>query len=262
MSLRRAALAALAELLADRDDLAVLGVEPALARYIGRAGDPQLLDIPAGPTRAAIGAGLAFGGRRVVTLAHEEALADGLLPAAPQVLLTTSLTAARRWWAAGARVLRPVTGADVASLLGSALAADGPVVVRLDDIDGLATPGHRLGPAPVLGAPRALARGGYGVVAGQGPALARLCQGLADAEATLFDLHTLEPGSPVPPGALDDAVLIGPAHRAAATAAGQLGGLARLELPAGPDATQSATVLHALAQARPGRDIGGGCDRA
>jgi hypothetical protein len=256
MTLRRAALAALAELLAKRDDLAVLGVEPTLARYLGRAGDPQLLDVSAGPTRAAIGAGLAFGGRTVVTLAHEEALADGPLPGAPQVLLTTSLTAARRWWAAGARVVRPVTDADVASLLDSALAADGPVVVRLDDIDGILTPGHRLGPAPVLGAPRALARGDNGVVAGQGPALARLCQGLADAEATLLDLHTLEPGSPVPPGALDEAVLIGPAHRAAAAAAGQLGGLARLELPVGPDATQSATVLLALAQTDAARHLG------
>lgn len=248
--LREAGLAALVARLDADPDLVVVGVEPALARYLDCQGDPRLLDVPDGPTRAALGAGLALAGRRVVTFGHAESAAGGPLPSQPQVLLATSLIGARRWWAAGAVVARPVTAADVAPLLDGALTAGVPVVLRLDEPGPLARVPAR-GRGPVWGRPRILVEGDQGVVVGQGPQLDGLRQPLEDAGLTLVDLHSLGPSAVIAPGALDDAVLVGGPGRRASAARGDLMGLARLPLPVDAiPAARSATLLHLLPDLR------------
>ena len=245
MSLREAALASVNSSLDSHRDLVVLGAEGALGRYLGRENDPRLIPTPPGPTRASIAAGLHHGGKRVVTLAHDEGVADGPLPSTPQVILATALTPARRWWAGGATVVRPVTTGDVPALLDQALDADGPVVLRLDEDVPLAD----LPSAGVdlrLGAPRVLAHGGRAVVVGQGPVLAGLQQSLDDADVTLVDLHTLGADAPVAPGAMDHAVLVGQAGRLPQVAEGDLRWMVSFDLPAGTDAGKAMTLLHEL----------------
>src|SRR5690625_7972375 len=106
MSFREAALRAVNQALDLHRDLVVLGAEEALKRYLGRDDDPRLVSTPPGPTRASIAAGLHHGGKQVVTLAHDERVADGTLPPTPQVILATALVPTRRGWASGATVVQ------------------------------------------------------------------------------------------------------------------------------------------------------------
>lgn len=243
--LRRAAVVALGDLLRARPDLAILGVEPALAALLGASGDPRLLPMEAQGARAALGAGLALGGRAVVTLAHGDEVADGPLPKGGQVLLTTAPEPAARWWACGATVVQPAIAEDVAPLLAAALDLGEPVVFRLDDPDPADLPASM--DSPQIGVPRWLARGPAGVVVGAGRSAGALAAclrllGKRSVHAAAADMHTLAPGGAVCPTVLDRALLVGGARAAERVAKGSLAGLLPVPLGADHEATAAAVL--------------------
>lgn len=251
--LRQAAVAALRDLLAERRDLVVVGVEPALATLLSSDDDPRLLPAEARAGLAAIGAGLALGGRKVITLAHGKDVAVGPLPTFGQVLLTTDPAPAARWWSAGATVTQPASANDVAPLLVACLEADTPVVLRLDNVEP-ARAEVDLDP-PRFGTPRWHARGPDGVLVGAGRnvGVLRACvRWLAahNLHTAAADVHTLPSGGMIAPTVLDGAVLVGGPQAGARVEAGRLDGLLAVSVGEDLEATARA-VLGVLPAPRP-----------
>jgi hypothetical protein len=170
--------------------------------------------------RAAVAAGIALASRPVCFLTEGEVPAA--LPRPPGFVAVVARAAvAGACWGSGWTLAQPASGGDLVALLGGALAAPVPVVVRLPgDVPAGSVPPGRDGegaPLVTLGAPRVVRDGAAGLLVGSGAARAGLLVAVARMLAgrgvalQAVEMHTAAGGEGPGPQASDTALFLG--HR-------------------------------------------------